>query len=170
MNSAVTSQVTIFLFSIVLGAVLSVLFDGFRVVNAVFRANWKRIFFEDIVYFILSAIITFTYILIMNMGEIRFYIIWGELIGWVIYRLTIGKFIYKILLSAIKFVVKWLTKFKVFVISKIPKEKIKKLTSRFKLLRPKFIKSDKLKKIFLQKLRFNPKNKKECPNYREGKN
>ena len=39
------------------------------------------------------------------------------------------------------------------IVSKIPKEKLKKLTSRLKILQPKSIKSDKPKKIFLQKLR-----------------
>ena len=101
MGTMVTSQITIFLFSMLLGAFLSLFFDGFRIMNAVLKVNLKRIFFEDVIYFVLSAIITFTYILVMNSGEIRVYIVLGEAIGWLIYRVTIGKFVYKLILTCL---------------------------------------------------------------------
>ena len=78
MGTMVTSQITIFLFAMLLGAFLSLFFDGFRIMNAVLKVNLKRIFFEDVIYFVLSAIITFTYILVMNSGEIRVYIVFEK--------------------------------------------------------------------------------------------
>ena len=81
MGTMVTSQITIFLFAMLLGAFLSLFFDGFRIMNAVLKVNLKRIFFEDVIYFVLSAIITFTYILVMNSGEIRFILFWEKRLG-----------------------------------------------------------------------------------------
>lgn len=159
MDTMVTSQIIIFLFSMLLGAFLSLVFDGFRISNAVLKVNLKRIFFEDVIYFILSAIITFTYILVVNSGEIRVYIIFGEVLGWIIYRLTIGKFIYKFILIVVKFLSKWFSKLKKYVISKIPKDKIRKLIGKIKNKKPKFIKSSKPKRKFLQKIRGKIKSK-----------
>ena len=159
MDTMVTSQIIIFLFSMLLGAFLSLVFDGFRISNAVLKVNLKRIFFEDVIYFILSAIITFTYILVVNSGEIRVYIIFGEVLGWIIYRLTIGKFVYKIILTVVKFLSKWFSKLKKYVISKIPKDKIRKLIGKIKNKKPKFIKSSKPKRKFLQKIRGKIKSK-----------
>lgn len=146
MGTMIISQVTVFLFAMLLGAFLSLFFDGFRILNVVLKLNLKRIFFEDITYFILSAIITFMYILVMNSGEIRFYIIFGEAIGWLIYRATLGKFIYKIILFIVKLLSRWLFRLKNYFISKIPKDKIKKLTSKFKITKPQFVKNFKHRK------------------------
>ena len=146
------SQVMIFLFSAVLGAVLSLLFDFFRVCNALLKVNLKRIFFEDVLYFVLSAVITFLYMLVTNMGEIRFYIIWGEVLGWIIYRITIGKLIYKNTLIVVKFFIKWFSRLYKYMVSKLPKDKIKKLFGPIKKLRIKFIKKLKPKKTLRRKL------------------
>ena len=155
----VTSQIIVFLFSMILGAALSLIFDGFRILNAVLTVNLKRIFFEDIIYFILSAFITFTYILVANGGEIRVYIILGELLGWTIYRLTLGKFVYKIIFTVVKFLGRWFSKLKKYFISKIPKDKMRKLTSKIKNIKPRFIKSSNPKRKFLHKIRRKIKSK-----------
>ena len=151
MGTMVTSQITIFLFSMLLGAFLSLFFDGFRIMNAVLKVNLKRIFFEDVIYFVLSAIITFTYILVMNSGEIRVYIVLGEAIGWLIYRVTIGKFVYKLILTVVKFLSKWLSKLKRFFISKIPKDKMRKLINKFKTMKNCVSISDSIIKILPKK-------------------
>lgn len=148
MNATITSQMTIFLYSILLGSILCLIFDGFRVLNAVLKINLKRIFFEDVFYFILSALITFTYILVVNMGEIRFYIILGEIIGWIIYRISIGKFVYKAALNAVKFLIKWVSKIKNYIILKIPKEKLKKLTGKTEFVKSKFMEVLNIKNFF----------------------
>lgn len=130
MEITLFSQTTFFLLSILLGAILSLLFDGIRVANAVLKDNLKRVFFEDIFYFILSAVVTFIYILIVNMGEIRVYIIVGEIIGWVLYRFTLGNFIFKIVLIIVNFIMKWINIIKEYLVSKIPKDRFEKLKKK----------------------------------------
>ncbi len=164
MEITLFSQTTFFLLSILLGAALSLLFDVIRVVNAVLKDNLRRVFFEDIFYFIISAVVTFIYILIVNMGEIRIYIIVGEIIGWVLYRFTIGNFIFKIVLIVVNFMIKWLKKINKFLISKLPKERIKKLKKRIDSFNLKLKNKCKLK--FKGYLKTNKKNKKPKINKR----
>ena len=46
---------------------------------------------QDILYGIAAAFVTFLLALAVNSGEIRFYIIGGELIGMAVYFLTLGR-------------------------------------------------------------------------------
>lgn len=112
MEITLSSQVAVFLGALALGAVLSLLYDVFRVFDVLLVYNFKRIFFEDVSYLILCAIVTFTYMLITSMGELRGYILIGELIGWIACRASIGRLSYKFALTITKFVPKMLVKLK----------------------------------------------------------
>ena len=101
MNLTLDFQVSTFLTAMVIGVVLCLLYECFRVVNALLKFNEKRVFFEDIIYFILCAILTFLHILVTNQGEIRIYIILGQLTGWLIYRFTIGRIVYPFILKVL---------------------------------------------------------------------
>ncbi len=160
MGSTVASQLTIFLFSAILGAALGVIYDIIGVFNAVIKENLARIFVQDVLYFIVSAVITFMYMLVTNGGEIRIYIVVGEAVGWLIYRATVGKFIYKIVLKVVEFAIKIVRIFKNYAVSKLPKGKIIKVKSAVtdKL---KVIKAVALKKVFWIK---PPKKKKSNKN------
>ena len=39
--------------------------------------------------------LTFVFVLSFNSGDSRFYILAGEGIGWIVYHITLGEFIYK---------------------------------------------------------------------------
>lgn len=60
------------------------------------------IFFQDILYFIVSGVVTFIFILGFNSGDSRFYILAGEGIGWIVYHLTIGELIYRMSNKTVK--------------------------------------------------------------------
>ena len=102
MEITLSSQISVFLGSLAVGAFLSLFYDVFRVFDALLVYNFKRIFLEDVSYLILCAIATFTYMLITSMGEIRGYILTGELIGWITYRLTLGLVGYRFVLIVAK--------------------------------------------------------------------
>ncbi|BED91735.1 MAG: spore cortex biosynthesis protein YabQ [Candidatus Improbicoccus pseudotrichonymphae] len=84
----------ILLFSLLTGLVLSVLYVAFKVIKLFFERNNLVILIFDILYFLISSIITFVFVLIINNGHIRFYIISVILIGWLINHLTLGKIIF----------------------------------------------------------------------------
>lgn len=86
-----------------------------------------------------AAIVTFLLALSVNWGELRFYILAGEIIGICIYYLTIGevtiriaKLIYKILRCIFKLVKKWLVLPIVHLFSKIGKFFIQKFKNMLK--------------------------------------
>ena len=94
-ETTVTMQMIIFTLSCILGIVLGVLYDIFRIIRMVINSKSIAIFIGDIIYFIISGIITFIFVLKINSGESRFYIMAGEGIGWIAYHLTLGNAIYK---------------------------------------------------------------------------
>lgn len=159
MGSMVASQLTIFLFSGILGAALGIIYDIIRVFNAVLKENLARIFVQDVLYFIVSAVVTFMYMLVMNGGEIRVYIVVGEAVGWLIYRATVGKLIYKIVLSVVEFIIKIVRAFRNYAVSKLPKSKIVKVKSAIEN-KIKVIKAAALTKIFWIKPRKKKKSDK----------
>lgn len=99
MEITLSSQVAVFFGALALGAVLSLLYDVFRVFDVLLVYNFKRIFLEDVSYLILCAIATFTYTLVTSLGETRGYILIGELLGWILCRISIGKVSYKLTLT-----------------------------------------------------------------------
>ena len=88
---ALDLQVRIFLGSLVVGVILSFLYDIFKSVRFAFKSDKHHILIQDILYFLISAFITFLFVLSVNHGEIRFYIIAGEIIGFCIYCVTFSK-------------------------------------------------------------------------------
>lgn len=94
-ETTVTMQMIIFALSCVLGIALGILYDVFRIIRMVINSKNITIFIGDIIYFIISGIITFIFVLKINSGESRFYILAGEGIGWIAYHLTLGNAIYK---------------------------------------------------------------------------
>lgn len=96
MNEMLKMQLIIFGSSCVLGVTLGFIYDLFRIVRMIINPRNMGIFIQDVIYFILSGLITFIFVLCFNSGESRFYILAGEGIGWIIYHITIGDFIYRI--------------------------------------------------------------------------
>ena len=139
MKISLTEQTMIFLLSILLGAFLSFIFDFFRIFRAVFKKGILIILLQDLLYYIFCAVITFLFILSLNSGQIRGFIIIGEIIGWLIYYLTFGtmimKFVKKIL-RIVKFMILFIYRsilFPVFLFfSKICVKIIKKIANKRK--------------------------------------
>lgn len=110
-------QVRIFLGSCVTGLILGLLYDIFKSFRYAFRSNRKYVFIQDILYFLISAFITFLFTLSVNHGDIRFYIIFGEIIGFGIYYLLFSKIFMKCSVFIIKTVKKvYMIIFKPFII------------------------------------------------------
>ena len=95
MNETLAMQLIIFGYSCVLGAGLGLLYDFFRIIRMMINPRNIAVFIQDIIYFIISGLITFLFVLGFNRGEARFYILAGEGIGWIIYHITLGEVIYK---------------------------------------------------------------------------
>lgn len=89
-------QFTIFAASLGLGFLLGILYDVLRALRLSITKSRVALVIFDVLYFVLFGIITFLFILALNKGEIRFYIIVGEMIGAVFYYISFGIAVIKI--------------------------------------------------------------------------
>lgn len=151
-----SEQLAIFVSSLGLGFLLGVLYDILRALRLSLTKSKVAIIVFDILYFILFGLCTFLFILALNKGEVRFYIIAGEIIGALFYYISFGIAIIKITDRAVVI----LRRFYAFVFKVIsaPFRLIKKafraLTNKIMLFFNKTEKkSKKIPKKLLPKLR-----------------
>lgn len=127
MEITLKDQLNNFVFSIVFGLVLGIVLDLFKIVIIIFKENSNKTFLRDVLYFSFIGVLSFLFIMIINMGEIRFYILAGELLGWSIYHFTLSKMVVNKASKVIKFL-KNITK---KILSLLPKPK------KYEFIKPK---------------------------------
>lgn len=84
------SQEQIFIFFFIIGIILGIFFDIFRVMRKSFKTSDFITFIEDCIFLGCSAILIILGIIKINGGEIRFYLFLGMFLGSLIYSLTIS--------------------------------------------------------------------------------
>jgi spore cortex biosynthesis protein YabQ len=89
-NPTLAFQLQGFYISIGAGVVLGIIYDLFRIFRTVFHSEKRAVFFQDLFYMLCAALVTFLVALGVNYGEVRFYILAGEAIGWCLYFFTVG--------------------------------------------------------------------------------
>ncbi len=94
MEISITHQCQTFLLALLLGAGLSLLYDGFRFLRLILPEQSWRIALEDIVYCLLCGFLTLHFALEWEQGRLRSYLLLGEVLGWLICHFTIGQLLY----------------------------------------------------------------------------
>lgn len=89
-------QALIFLASLGVGFILGVVYDLLRALRLSITKSKPAIIVFDLLYFFIVAFASFVFILAANKGEVRSYIIIGELIGAVAYYFSFGITVIKI--------------------------------------------------------------------------
>ncbi len=89
----VSNQAYVFLCSVAGGMLMAFVYDLFRIKRRAFRAGRIVTFIDDILYWIIVAILIFAVIYISNEGEIRGYIVLGILIGAILYILLLSRIV-----------------------------------------------------------------------------
>ena len=110
----ITNQAYIFMIFVIIGMIIGVLFDFFRILRKSIKTKDFVTYIEDVLFCILTGIILLYSIFTFNSGEIRIYIFIGVLFGVLIYMLSISKYFVKInvfLLNKIIFIIKIPIKF-----------------------------------------------------------
>ncbi len=90
MAADLSAQTFGFLAFLILGAVFSALYDVLRIWRALFRSERRSVFFQDFFYMLLASLGTFLVFLGVSGGEIRLYLLAGELLGWLVWHFTLG--------------------------------------------------------------------------------
>ena len=90
MEFSLAEQTVYFLASIVMGAALAAVYDLIRAIRMLIRCSRIHIFISDILFFFLCGVLTSLFALPFNKGDVRAFILFGEAIGFLTYRLTLG--------------------------------------------------------------------------------
>lgn len=93
----IANQVYVFFWSIVIGVILALIFDFFRISRR--KGNVKNwiVYLQDVIYWCLVAIIIIASAFITNDGELRGYMFIGYAIGAIFYLILFSKFLIKII-------------------------------------------------------------------------
>ncbi len=79
------------LYSIVFGALLCVFYDIIRATRKAGANSFIAVFIGDIIFWLVSAVSVFLFLVAVTNGEIRGYVLFFCLVGFVFYRLSIGR-------------------------------------------------------------------------------
>lgn len=91
-----SEQAVFFLYSVLLGAGLGVVFDCFRAARILVPHTAFLVAVEDILFAFLWAVALMVFSVEVCRGETRFYYMVGNVLGFVVYMLTVGKVVVKV--------------------------------------------------------------------------
>ena len=97
-------QITAFLYSLLLGAVLCLFYDIIRATRKAGADSFFAVFIGDILFWIISAVAVFIFLVSVTNGEIRGYILFSAAVGFMLYRFTVGKPVFFVLCFIFSFV------------------------------------------------------------------
>ena len=92
-------QLLAFAVSILLGGVLCTLYGVFSAFRRANNSGKIWVIIQDIVYFSVSAVITFVFLSALTNGEVRGYFILGELTGFALIKISFYKIFVKALIK-----------------------------------------------------------------------
>ena len=100
----IQNQTYVFLWSVVIGAFLALIFDFFRILRRKGKTKNYVVYIQDIVYWIIVTFIIIMSAFITNDGELRGYMFIGYIIGAVLYIISISKIILKVAITCLDFI------------------------------------------------------------------
>lgn len=95
MEAVISAQTLLFLQSLAVGFMLGLCMEPLRIYRLMARPGTVAVFFQDIVYWFLCSACAFVFILTVNSGQLRVFLVVGIIIGFAVYFLTLGALIMK---------------------------------------------------------------------------
>lgn len=142
---AVSLQAEAFLWSIILGAWLCFLYDILRAERIIFKSSFIFIAIGDIFYFFFASVLTFLFLLIFCCGQVRLFVLSGEIIGFIVFRLILSGLWLRLLIPVFKILHSAITA-------------LRRISERFELYFK--VKTDEIIVFFKKSLKKRPKVKK----------
>jgi len=93
-----------FVYSILLGGLFSFIYDFVKSFRLTLKFSSLFIFILDILYFLSISFLTFLFYISFTDGEIRYYILLGMILGFIIFRITVSKVLIFLLIHILKFI------------------------------------------------------------------
>lgn len=97
----ISYQLYCFLIFSIIGIFSGIIFDIFRILRRTFKTKDFIIYIEDIIFWILIGFLLLYGLCVYTNGEIRLYLILAVILGFVIYMLTVSKYILMIFVKII---------------------------------------------------------------------
>ena len=91
MSAQILEETRFFLYSIMTGAWISVIYDIIRIFRRVVKHNKVLVALEDILFWVVSLVILFLLLYDMNYGVLRWFSVAGEILGMIIYKKILGE-------------------------------------------------------------------------------
>ena len=96
-----SAQITVLaIYSVLIGIVIGMIYDIFRMIRIAVPDKIKGkpaesliVFFEDILFWMISAVIFIVFIYYVNKGHTRLVMITDALIGFILYHFTLGRLV-----------------------------------------------------------------------------
>lgn len=106
---SIAEQTQVFIIFVIVGIIISFLFDIFRILRKVYKFSNMLIYMQDILFWLLTGIIILQAIFKFNSGDIRIFLFLGIFFGvfiyislFSIYVIKIGSFILKLINTLIR--------------------------------------------------------------------
>lgn len=80
-----------FLYSFLVGAFIGLLYDLFRVSRVLLGRGRLKVFFEDLVFCLMSAVVLCVFVFNTTMGMVRLFAFCGVAVGFFLYYFTLGR-------------------------------------------------------------------------------
>ena len=97
------NQAYLFMVFTIVGVVIGVIFDGFRILRKTFKTKDIVTAIEDILFWIITGIIIIYSMYVFCNGQLRFFMIIGIIMGNIMYLLTISRYVIKTSVFIINF-------------------------------------------------------------------
>ena len=101
---SVQEELFLFLLSCVSGVFIGIFYDVFRAIRLIINHNTFFVVIEDVIFLGCYAVFLSAFASVMARGELRFYFIIGNAIGFIIYFFTIGSVIIRSLKKLFDFI------------------------------------------------------------------
>ena len=102
----ISSQAIVFLYSMLVGAILTFIFDLFRIWRMNFKTPSYLVIVQDIIFLFIVMITIVSTSFLYNNGEIRGYMVLGYLMGLMFYLLVFHKIMVTVLSGILQFLKK----------------------------------------------------------------
>lgn len=100
-----------FLLSLGLGFIMGIFYDVFRIIRLCISSKKFVIVIFDLLYCILFCFSFFIFLLTVNEGQFRFYLLLGTGVGFSVYYFSLGAIIFSFSKILTDFIKKWIKRF-----------------------------------------------------------
>lgn len=114
-SGEILEEIRLFANSVVLGAALTFVYDGWLILRNVFKHSTFWISFEDIIFWLAAAVIVFVSLQEQNNGVLRWFIVAGAGMGMLLYKCSLSGFYVKFFSKLILHIVVYIKRVAYFV-------------------------------------------------------